>query len=84
MENRKIAAIELSKDMKVKMLKYKVFRDQILSQQNISKEEKPLTFTEYFKQIIQNGSDEEKQEILKCIKQPLFIHNGEIISNPII
>ena len=66
------------------MIKYKSVRDQILEQQKVSIEDKPLRFSEYFKHIVINGTDEEKQEFLTCIKQSLYIHNGEIFSNPLI
>ena len=66
------------------MLKYKAFRDQILVQQNIRAEDKPLLFSEYFKHIVLNGNNDEKQELLQSIKEPLYLHNGEIFTNPLI
>lgn len=83
-EKRKRSAIEIGKDTKIKMQKYKAFRNQILDQQKITIEDKPLQFSEYFRHIVLNGTDEEKQELLKCINQTLYIHNGEIFSNPLI
>jgi len=56
----------------------------VLQQQNISAELDPIKFSEYFKQIILNGNDEEKQEVLKCVHQPLYLHNGDIFANPLI
>jgi len=43
----------------------------------------PLLFSEYFKHIVLNGSREEKQEILTCVKRPLYRHNKSIYVNPI-
>lgn len=83
-ENRKQTAIETSKEIKEKMLKYKAFRDQILEQQNLRVEDKPLLFSEYFKHIVLNGNNEEKQELLQSIKQPLYLHNGEIYTNSLV
>ena len=83
-ETRKNTVIELSKTIKSKMTKYKSVRDQILEQQKVSIEDKPLRFSEFFKHIVMNGTNEEKQELLTCIKQSLYIHNGEIFSNPLI
>ena len=84
LERRNHSTIELSKEISLKMHKYKLFRDQVLEQQNITTENKPLKFHEYFKHIVINGSDTEKAELLSCIKQPLYIHSGEILSNPLI
>ncbi len=83
-ETRKNTAIEISKPIKSKMTKYKSVRDQILEQQKVTIENKPLRFSEFFKHIVMNGTAEEKQELLTCIKQSLYIHNGEIFSNPLI
>jgi len=83
-EKRKHTLIVTSKETKNKMQKYKGFRNQILQQQDITVELNPLKFSEYFKQIIHNGNDEEKQEVLKCIQQTLYLHNGDIFANPLI
>lgn len=83
-EIRKNSAIEINKTIKSKMNKYKAFRNQILEQQNVSAEDSPLRFSEFFKHIINNGNKEEKKEILECIKQPLYLHNGEVFSNSLI
>jgi len=83
-EKRKQSMISISKETQIKMQKYNAFRDQILQQQNITGESSQLKFSEYFKQVVNNGSDEEKQETLKCIQQTLYLHNGEIFSNPLL
>lgn len=83
-EMKKIDFLTISNEVKIKTKKYKAFRDQILLQQNVSIGEKPLKFSEYFKHVIQSGSEEEKQELLKCIQQPLYLHNGDIFANPLI
>lgn len=83
-EKRKHTLIVISKETKVKMQKYNGFRDQILQQQNITSEVNPLKFSEYFKQVVNNGNDEEKQETLRCIQQTLYLHNGDIFANPLI
>lgn len=84
LEKRNKEAIEISKDIKKKMSKYKSFRDQVLESQKIDPTNKPLLFSEYFKHIVLNGNKEEKQEVLTCIKQLLYLHNGEVFSNPLI
>lgn len=84
LETRRSTAIEINKTIKTKMNKYKAFRDQILEQQSVSIEDKPLKFAEFFRHIVLNGTNEEKQEILSCINQALYLHNGEIFSNPLI
>lgn len=83
-EKRKHTLIVIPKETKTKMQKYNAFKDQVLQQQNITTEANSLKFSEYFKQVILNGSDEEKQEVLKCIQQTLYLHNGDIFSNPLV
>jgi len=83
-ERRKHTLIVIPKETKTKMQKYNAFKDQVLLQQNITSETSSLKFSEYFKQVILNGSDEEKQEVLKCIQQTLYLHNGDIFANPLI
>ena len=83
-ERRKHTLIVTPKEIKTKMQKYNAFKDQVLQQQNITTEANSLKFSEYFKQVILNGSDEEKQEVLKCIQQTLYLHNGDIFANPLI
>ena len=83
-EKRSPDTLVLNTGMKIKMKKYRAFRDQILQQQKIDASKKPLSFSEYFKYIVINGNREEKKEILTCIKQPLYIHNGNIYSNSLV
>lgn len=83
-EIRKNSDIEINKTVKSKMNKYKAFRNQILEQQNVSAEDSPLRFSEFFKHIVLNGTADEKQEILTCINQILYLHNGEIFSSPLL
>jgi hypothetical protein len=40
-----------------------------------------VTFTEYFKYIIYNGTREEKQEAVETLKLPLFIHNKTVYTH---
>ena len=42
-----------------------------------------LTFTEYLKYIIYNGTEEEKHEVVETLPNPLYIHNGTIYSHPL-
>lgn len=83
-EKKNINALEISNVIKKKMSKYKSFRDQVLESQKVDTTQKPLLFSEYFRHIVLNGTNEEKQELLSCIKQPLYLHNGEVYSNPLI
>jgi site-specific DNA recombinase len=83
-EKRKHTLVVIPKETKIKIQKYNAFKNQVLQQQNILAEVDPIKFSEYFKQIILNGNDEEKQEVLKCIQQPLYLHNGDIFVNPLI
>lgn len=83
-EKRNSDVITIDKKTRIKMDKYKAFRNQILEDQGMETSNHILSFSEYFKHIITNGNDEEKKEILDCIKQPLYLHNGEVFSNPLI
>lgn len=83
-KTRQHILIVIPKETKTKMQKYNAFKDPVFQQQNIKTEANSLKFSEYFKQVILNGTDEEKQEVLKCIQQTLYLHNGDIIANPLI
>jgi len=42
-----------------------------------------VTFAEYFKYIIYNGTREEKLEAIKTLKLPLYIHNKTVYTHPL-
>ena len=56
-EKRNSDGVTINTGVKKKMTKYKAFRDQILEDQGVSTENKILSFSEYFKHIINNGND---------------------------
>lgn len=82
-EKRKPEFFVITKDVKSRMGKYRAFRNQVLEEHNIDPINKPLSFSEYFKNIILNGTKEEKGDLLTCIKLPLYIHEGRIYASPI-
>lgn len=62
---------------------YKRVKEEILLQEDINPDKKPLTFGEYAKHILHNGSNDEKREIVKVFNKQLYIHNQNICSAPI-
>jgi hypothetical protein len=62
------------------MRKFTGLREHLLAGQNIPHSEE-LTFTEYFKYIIYNGTDIEKGEVIACLPKPLYIHNGTVYTH---
>ncbi len=64
------------------MEKFSKLRESLLASKNVYISDK-VTFTEYFKYIIYNGNDEEKQEAIETLKLPLFIHNKTVYTHPL-
>jgi len=83
-EKRNSKLIEISKNIKSKMGRYKAFRNQVLAEQDINPNDEPILFSAYLKNVILNGSNKEKEEILNCIKQPLYIHQKCIFSTQLL
>lgn len=71
---------KISEKLKRSMQSYKEIRDQILLQQNVDPDEKPLTITEYSKHCLVNGTTQEKREVIQSLNRQLYIHDRVITS----
>lgn len=81
LEKRNPNSIDLSTDVKKKMKKYVLIRDNVLILQNITPEK--LKFSEYAKHVMFEGTIQEKQTAVKTLGFPLYIHNKSIITSPL-
>ena len=70
----------ISEKVKNGMESYKKIRDEILLQQDIDPDKKPVNLTEYAKHIVQNGSLQDKREVVRTLDRQLYIHDRSISS----
>ena len=73
----------LSAGLKFGMENYNKIREEALIQQNINLKGKTLSFTEYAKHILRNGTNEERKEVAMAFGKQLYIHNKEVCGAPI-
>ncbi len=69
---------KISEKLKHSMQNYRDIRDQILLQQGVDPEAKPLTITEYSRHCLANGTTQEKREIIQSLDRQLYIHDRVI------
>ncbi|MFZ2663753.1 MAG: recombinase family protein [Patescibacteria group bacterium] len=81
LERKNPKAIIISPEVKKEMKKYSILRDNILITQKLTPIK--LTFTEYAKHVLYEGMVEEKQQTIKTLGFPLYIHNKNIYSVPL-
>ncbi|MEK7595372.1 MAG: recombinase family protein [Patescibacteria group bacterium] len=81
-EVKKPDTLQLTNEVKKSMRKFSGLRAHLLTEQNVTLPAE-LTFTEYLKYIIYNGTDTEKHEVIESLPKPLYIHNGTIYSHPL-
>lgn len=74
---------KINDKLKHSMQSYKEIRDQILLQQNVDPDEKPLTITEYSKHCLINGTIQEKREVIQSLNRQLYIHDRSITTAPL-
>jgi len=65
------------------MESYKWVRDEVLIQQNIDPETRPLKMTEYAKHVFYNGRSHEKRNIVQTLEQQMYLHQRKIVSSPL-
>lgn len=82
LENRKRGSIQVSRGLKIKMQKFGSIRNSIHQKQKIAPTS--LTFQEYASHVLNNGTIEDKQEIIRSLGEILYIHNKSIYSSPLI
>jgi DNA invertase Pin-like site-specific DNA recombinase len=78
-EKKNKSTIILSKELKIGMQKYSSIRNTVFESLKILPT--TLTFTEYAKNVLNEGNTNDKQEITKALEQPLYIHNKSIYSS---
>ena len=76
-------AIKISDKLKKSMESYKWVRDEVLIQQNIDPETRPLKMTEYAKHVFYNGRSHEKRNIVETLQQQMYLHQRTIVSSPL-
>lgn len=81
-ENKRDSNLHLNSKIRGRMDKFTKLRESLLVGRNIPLAEN-VTFTEYFKYIIYNGTNEEKLEALVTLKLPLYIHNKTVYTHPL-
>ena len=81
-ENKKDSNLHLNSKIRGRMEKFTKLRESLLASKDVYISDK-VTFTEYFKYIIYNGTSEEKQEAIETLKLPLFIHNKTVYTHPL-
>jgi len=62
---------------------YRRIREQILLQQNVDPNHKPLDIVEYSKYALHNGTIQEKREIVNALGGILYLHDRFVSASPI-
>ncbi len=82
-ETSRPQAIKITDRLKRSMQNYQWVRDEVLLQQNIDPEKRPLKVTEYAKHVFYNGQPQEKREIVQALNKQLYLHQRTIVSSPL-
>lgn len=75
--------IKISSNIIRKVESFKSIREQALLEENIRPDNQLLPVKDYAKYVLQNGSTEDKREIITIFEKQLYIHNKNICSAPI-
>ena len=75
--------IELTPKIKTGIEIYRKIREQVLLLRNINPDDESVSFIDYAKYVLKEGSEEEKKEIVKAFNKTLYIHNKEVCSSSI-
>lgn len=68
----------LSKTLQASILTYRLIRDEILYEQDVFPEDKPLNIVDFARYIFYSGSLEEKRELIMSLDKQLYIKNGYV------
>lgn len=82
-ETARPQTLKLSDKLKRSMQSYKEIRDAILLQQDVDPDKKLMTFTEYSKHTLKNGTILEKREVVQALGKQLYLHDKGIVPAPI-
>ncbi|GAF77912.1 unnamed protein product, partial [marine sediment metagenome] len=75
--------IKLTSKVKAGIETYRRIREQVLLLRDINPDKETVSFTEYAKYALNEGTNEDKREIVRVFDEPLYIHNKEACSSPI-
>lgn len=75
--------IKMTPKVKVGIETYRKIREQVLLLQDINPDKERVSFTEYAKYVLKEGTDEDKREIVKVFGKHLYINKKEVCSTPI-
>lgn len=76
-------SIKITDKLRKNMQSYQWVRDEILLQQDIDPEEKPLKLTQYAKHVFYNGHSQEKRDLVQTLNRQLYLHERTIVSSPL-
>lgn len=75
--------IKLSRSLIQGMESYRKIQEQALLSKNINPNSIKVSFAEYAKYLLANGSDQQKLEVVKVFRKQLYLHNKEVCSAPL-
>jgi site-specific DNA recombinase len=70
-----------SERLKRSILDYREIRDTILLQQDVDPDSRPMTFTEYARHALKNGTTQEKREVVLALDRQLYLHDKGMVSS---
>ena len=73
--------LQLSKTLKASISTYRSVRDEILYEQDVFPEDKPLNIVDFARYIFYSGSLEEKRDLIMSLDKQLYIKNGYVSAN---
>lgn len=73
--------LQLSKTLKTSISTYRLVRDEILYEQDVFPEDKPLNIVDFARYIFYSGSLEEKRDLIVSLDKQLYIKNGYVSAN---
>lgn len=81
-ENKRDSTLHLNSKIRGRIDKYTKLRECLFASKDIHISER-VTFTEYLKYVLYNGTTEEKLDAVETLKLPLFIHNKTVYTHPL-
>ena len=72
--------LKLTEVLKTNIASYLSIREEILYEQDISPNSRPLDSVNFARYILSNGTIQEKRDLVKALDRQLFIKNGYITS----
>ena len=72
--------IKITDKITKSMESYRKVRDEVLLHQNVDPDDKPISFLEYAKYALINGTIQEKRDIILAFNKQLYIRDRSIVS----